>query len=212
MRIFIAVFLLVIFLTESIGQTLKINDSIKCENIKIDIKVENKDSQKQIQINMSNSNSTKDIWTILTGLLTPIIALGGLGIAYRQWVVQRYRAKFDLFERRMKVYENIREVLISILRNNTLEGINMEDFYMNVRHSKFLFNKEISAYIEQIDKNVSDFQTDCMKLGENEKAPFMTEEQRNKVLDNKYNTLDWLSKQVKILDNNFSSFMEISKI
>ena len=61
------------------------------------------------------------IFEILSAFLTPLIALLALWIAYQQFRVQKYRTRFDLFERRMKIYESVRETLVIVFRDGSVE-------------------------------------------------------------------------------------------
>lgn len=60
---------------------------------------------------MTNSN-----WLIvLSGLLTPVVALLGLYIALRQWFTARSKLKLDLFDRRLVIYEAVRSYIAAVM-------------------------------------------------------------------------------------------------
>ena len=62
-------------------------------------------------------------WTqYLSALLTPTVAVFGSFIAYLQWVLARNKLKFDLFDRRYRVYEAARELLASIMTTGSAKN------------------------------------------------------------------------------------------
>ncbi|MCX8489580.1 MAG: hypothetical protein ORN54_00760 [Cyclobacteriaceae bacterium] len=204
-------------LTSITGQFAKANDSTKYK-VTVDIvdTVKNDNGTKRIiETRTENCDCTKQenqkgIFDYLAGLLTPIIALMALWIAREQWIVQRYKAKFDLFERRMKIYENIREVLGHVLSDGSLKSVNMSDFYMHVRHSKFLFDKKTRDYIAQIDEKVMELHRNGIFLYGDARLPVGDE--RTRLTESNSATIRWLVDQIKVFDDKFSSFMEINRI
>lgn len=215
--IIITFFLLTILLNRVTGQITQENDSTKLRVTieKVDTIKKGKEEDGKVNAltencDCSTSENQKGIFDYLAGLLTPTIALMALWIAREQWIVQRYKAKFDLFERRMKIYENIREVLVHVLGDGSLKSVNMADFYMHVRHSKFLFDKKTRDYIEQIEEKVIELYKSNVFLYGDARLPVGDE--RTRVAENNSATVLWLAEQIKVFDDKFSSFMEINRI
>ena len=90
---------------------------------------------------------------LLSGLLTPTILLLGAYIAWQQWRTNRNRLKHELFDRRFKVYVTFWGFFVSVLR----EGAALEEerlkFWVDTKPCYFLFNGEISQFIDEINRN-----------------------------------------------------------
>ena len=217
MRLTITTFLLTVILTIITGQFAKANDSTKYV-VTVDVVDTTKKAkgiEKIIERRIENCDcdkheKQKGIFDYLAGLLTPIIGLMAFWIARQQWIVQRYKAKFDLFERRMKIYEGIREVLGHVHRDGSLNNVNMPDFYMHVRHSKFLFDRKTTDYIAQIDEKVMELHKNGIFLFGDARLPVGDE--RTRVAESNSAIITWLVEQIEVFDDKFSSFMEINRI
>jgi Flp pilus assembly protein TadB len=66
--------------------------------------------------------------TVLTALLTPVIALLGILIAYQQWRTSRNKLKFDLFERRFAVYDAAVQLINFVLEAGKITPDAMREF------------------------------------------------------------------------------------
>ena len=152
----------------------------------------------------------KDTFDFFTPLLTPLIAIIALWIARQQWIVQRYKAKFDLFERRMKIYEGIREVLVSVMRDGSLDKVDVSEFYTHVRHASFLFDNRIQIYINEIEMNVREIQKTWFFLYGNGSLP--VSDKRTKYAEENNIAITALLKQLDDFDKKFSEYMKINKI
>jgi hypothetical protein len=95
---------------------------------------------------------------ILTGLLTPIIAILALIIANRQFKIQEYRVRFDLYEPRMKIYESIMKFLKKVRQKGDASQDDLYDLLNETIHAKFLFKGEMSDHIEAIFKRAAELQ------------------------------------------------------
>jgi len=59
---------------------------------------------------------------IIKTLLTLFVACIAARIAWRQAKTQEYKVKLDLFERRMKIYDAVREALMMIYRDGKISN------------------------------------------------------------------------------------------
>lgn len=85
-------------------------------------------------------------------ILTSVIALLAIYIAYRQYKIAKYKVKFDLYEKRFKIYELCIELIDKIITNREVEDLFFTRFVRAKNESYFLFNKKVS-------KQVDDFYT-----------------------------------------------------
>lgn len=87
---------------------------------------------------------------ISKALLTPIIAVVTTYIAYQQWKINRQKLFLDLYDRRLKVYEEVRQILGMVARDARASYDDLLKFHIAVSEADFLFEPEISEYIEEI--------------------------------------------------------------
>jgi hypothetical protein len=87
---------------------------------------------------------------ILQGLLTPVIAIVALYIAWQQYKVNERKFAFDQYERRLRVYQEVRAVLLLVIRDFKPEFTDLQKFRADTAEADFLFEPEIPAYLDEI--------------------------------------------------------------
>lgn len=86
----------------------------------------------------------------LAALLTPTIAVAAAVIAYLQWRTAHHRVMLDLFDRRMAVYEKVRQ---SIRLINTSGKVSDESDMLLLEaenEAAFLFAADIQEYLRDL--------------------------------------------------------------
>ena len=97
----------------------------------------------------------RNILNILSGFLTPTIAILAIWIAYRQYKIQEYRVRFDLYGARITIYESIMKFLSTVRQKGTASDDELFTFLRETSRSKFLFKGEMEKHIDAIyDKAV----------------------------------------------------------
>jgi hypothetical protein len=91
----------------------------------------------------------------LTAFSTPLIALMVAMIALAQWRTAHQRMVLDLFERRMKLIDEVSRIAATVL----IEGIlnrkeDIDGFLRATRGDKFLFGPEVPTYLQQTYKDL----------------------------------------------------------
>jgi len=119
---------------------------------------------------------------ILSGLLTPIIAIIAVYIAYQQFRSNRsqgelkikldtdknslehkrldleeYRLRLDLYNKRYRIFEEIKKVLFKINQDAQIELVELREFKASVNESKFLFDNDISEFLEDLKRNAIEY-------------------------------------------------------
>lgn len=145
-------------------------------------------------------------WTqVLTALLTPVLAVLGLLIAYWQWRISRNKLKLDLFEKRFAVYNAARNLISSILTRGKVEDEELYKFLSGTLESKWLLNDDIATYFDKfILKNATELQTLEFELGV---LPIGDERAKNARRQNEIKT--WFASQYRVLDEKFLPFLKI---
>src|SRR5258705_7395765 len=83
-------------------------------------------------------------------LLTPTIAVVTTYIAWQQWRTNRQKLVLDRYDRRLGVYEELRQILSLILRDAKASYDDLLKFRTSVSKADFLFGPEITDYIDEI--------------------------------------------------------------
>lgn len=84
------------------------------------------------------------------GLLTPLIAIVATYVAWQQWQTNRQKLILDRYDRRLRVYEEVRKILSIILRDTKASNEDLIKFRTAVSEADFLFGPEIPEYIDEI--------------------------------------------------------------
>ena len=82
------------------------------------------------------------------GLPAAIVALVAVLIAYRQYRVAEAKLRLDLFERRLKIFENIHDFSSKMLDIN-VDFNDLNEFTGGISHSDFLFGDDIREYVNE---------------------------------------------------------------
>jgi hypothetical protein len=95
---------------------------------------------------------TNQVAEIFKGFLTPLIAIVAVFIAFQQWKTNQQKLNLDLYDRRMRIYEEVKKILFIIEKDATASKEDLWRFYSSVSDADFLFEAEISKYINEIYK------------------------------------------------------------
>jgi len=83
-------------------------------------------------------------------LLTPLIAVITTYIAWQQWKTSKQKLNLDRYDRRLRVYEEVRKILSIIFRDAKVSTDDLLKFRTSVSEADFLFGAEVPAYIDEI--------------------------------------------------------------
>lgn len=93
------------------------------------------------------------IITILSGILTPIIAIIAVHIAYQQYKVNSLRFRWNLYDRRLAVVKTIREYIGFINQKPRDVDFNIcQKFLHDSSEAVFLFSDDVQDYINELYK------------------------------------------------------------
>jgi len=87
--------------------------------------------------------------TVLSGLLTPMIAVMAVYIARQQWVTARNKLKLDLFERRYVIYDAAIQLINSTLKAGRVQDRSRFMFISKTRSARFIVGQEIETYLNE---------------------------------------------------------------
>jgi hypothetical protein len=96
---------------------------------------------------------------IFQGLLTPVIGVIALYIAWQQWKTNERKFVLDRYERRLKIYQHVVEMLRLVCSKFNPEIRDLLKFSSDTAEGVFLFGPEIPEYIDEIYKHALDLHT-----------------------------------------------------
>jgi hypothetical protein len=87
---------------------------------------------------------------LLTALLTPTIAIVATYIAWQQWHTNKQKLDLDLYDRRLRIYEEVRKLLSIVVRDATVTTDALLAFRTSVSEADFLFGSDVISYIDTL--------------------------------------------------------------
>jgi hypothetical protein len=100
-------------------------------------------------------------------VLTLLIAAIVPWIGYLQWRTAQQKAVLDLFDKRFKIYETVKNCVDQVGRNPQYFGEREKEFLKAVNEAYFLFGDDLHSYLETLRKDivyVRDFDTQALVL------------------------------------------------
>ena len=143
---------------------------------------------------------------ILSGLLTPLIAIVTVAILVLQYLLAKRRWRLDLYDKRYPVYLATMQYLSSIVQNADITNDDLIKFLRNSKDKEFLFGKDVQEYLEQLYNKGGRLRYLVKKL---EIEP--VGEKRGKLVDEEMDLVEWFSKQFKESEKHFGKYLKIDK-
>ena len=145
-------------------------------------------------------------WTAyLSALLTPIVAVLGVCIAYWQWRTAQNKLKHDLFERRFSVYDAARTLLASIMTSGKAKDEELFKFLSGTREAKWLLDANVAEYL---DKELYHKALDLQCLA-SELEGLPVGDKRSSNVHMQTEIKKWFLKQYEMLDEKFSPLLKL---
>jgi hypothetical protein len=138
-----------------------------------------------------------------------VISCLGSWIAYKQVRIAGAKLNLDLYDRRFKVFEATRTVLIFALQKGDVAQDVMNTFYIGVADAIFLFDKSIDDYLQDFGKMLRKFQMlnyNLQHLREAEQA------RRGELADALMVHSELINAELPILIEKFKPFLRLGDI
>jgi hypothetical protein len=154
--------------------------------------------------------SIAEIAELSKALLTPVIAIVATYIAWQQWKTNQQKLHLDRYDRRLKVYEEVRQILSIIVRDAKASYEDLLKFRRAVSEADFLFGPDITAYIEEIyQRGVK------LRYWSGEYRDYSQQKpdgyDHKKVCDGMHEELIWLSAQFDPAHQKFKKYLNVSQ-
>ena len=154
----------------------------------------------------------RDYVQIFQGLLTPLIALLALYIAWQQYQVNHSSLKNQLYERRVKVFRVFMSYLADIMTEGKTSYHRGLQFYAEASEVEFLFNDGIPNKLEELYKKGIRLAHLHEKLYPSDGSQGLSKgDERNRVAEENGDLLEWFESQIKETKDLFKQQMKIMK-
>ena len=164
-----------------------------------------------LMFNIEISPTTISPWLqILQGLLTPVIGLTTLYIAWQQWRMNDRKSVLDRYERRLQIYQRIVEMLRLIVRDFKPEIHDLLKFGVDTAVADFLFGDEIPKYIDEIythGLNLHKARAEYRDFTQ----PIPPNYDHQKVVDVLTHEEEWFVGQFSVAKEKFKNYLDISR-
>ena len=150
------------------------------------------------------------VW-YLEGLLTPVVAVIAVYIAWQQLRTNAKKSKLDLFDRRLAVFLEVRKILSSVIPGGDADAENFLRFRSGVAESYFIFGAEMEKYLDEVYAHGIGLASTGRRrrIPKEERGP---EYDPKKVADEGAMHLGWLMDQLPIAKEKFKRYLDVSKL
>jgi len=140
----------------------------------------------------------KPITDFFIALIPIALAILGSYIAIQQYRTNRKKLKIELFEKRFSVFDSINKFIGAVVRTQSVDQQQRNDFLAGTRGAEFLFDESIKQYVTEIwEKSV-----DLGVWAEDERTSTNASERAEQ--------MKWFVKQLREIDDRFKKFMQLS--
>ena len=165
------------------------------------------------------------IINVLTALLTPTIAIVTAYIAYQQYVLnkrnseyqnnlnqsrletEQRKLKMELFEKRYRIYEETKSLLLKITKTANFSLVESRDFCLRTNECRFLFDSEITDFLEELTNKALEYSNAMKESKKYDGIPMPTTQ-------NKYisKLAEWFTSEYKHIHLRFDKYLDIKKV
>ena len=85
-------------------------------------------------------------------LVAPVVTVAGIVIAWGQFSLARMRAQHDLYDRRYKIFEGARRLIIDVMREGRVQNEQIFAYHRETGDSVFLLDAGAVAYLQELEQ------------------------------------------------------------
>ena len=92
--------------------------------------------------------------TLLQWIVAAITSIFVAAVAFLQWRTAQQKAVLDLFDRRFKIYETVKNCVDQVGRNPQYFSEREKEFLKAVNEAYFFFDDDVNRYLERLRKDL----------------------------------------------------------
>ena len=145
----------------------------------------------------------------LAALLTPLIAIIAVYIAYQQSLTNRRRLELDLYDRRLRIYEATVEYISAVQASFRPTLNDHWKFRRTTAEVDFLFGSDIKGYLDELFKHGLELHrwAEEYRDGTQEHPPWYD---HAKVVEGKREESEWFTKQNEEALRRFKGYLNLT--
>lgn len=164
-------------------------------------------------VSYASTGSWGKLMTVGQGLqaaTTVVIAAIATWIAYQQYRTNALKTKLDLFDRRYRVFEEMRDILGAMFTVGA-DTDRILDFWTKTVETEFLFGSEIEKYRKEISDRATkqSIAKEEVITSLNKDAP---SEERTKPVEARRVGVVWATAEMENLPVRFRKYLDVSKL
>nr|CAP47836.1 putative integron gene cassette protein [uncultured bacterium] len=147
---------------------------------------------------------------LFSALLTPVIAISMLYIAYQQWQTNRIKLRKELYDQRLLIYTSTIELIYTI---QSLGHANHEQhlkFSRETSNSVFLFGKEVNQHLKERNDKTPRLRHTSESIQRLSKNPDKNSKKLGELADLESEIFNWFVKQPNIVETKFKKYLDLS--
>ena len=152
----------------------------------------------------------EQILRMLSYIATPIIAVAAVRIAWEQTKINRQKLILDRYDRRLRIYEEVKRLLSIITRDANIGIEDLLKFRVATSEADFLFGSDVTAYIDELYKHAADLRM-WASMYRDYTQPQPSDYDHKKVVDAKDREFRWLTAQYEPSKELFRSYLDVSQ-
>lgn len=157
-------------------------------------------------IKANNNFSMEQLIKLSSALLTPLIAIIAVYIAYQQMLTNKNKLKNELFDRRMKVFEAFQDFIGEVVVKGYAETDDIKNIHSVKSNIPFLFGEEIEDYRQSLVDNGLKLRSINRKLSD---FSLPKGDKRTELANEDYELNTWFSLQFDESIKKFSGYLKI---
>ncbi len=143
------------------------------------------------------------------------VVLSGLTLMFLrgQYMIQQYRVKMDLFDRRFKVYSHVRKFISTGSKEGGTKLEIVQDFLSNIPEYEFIFdnNGEIVKYIDDLWKRGLDLSHLQEQIRELNSYPESSHERDQLILEKRPH-MKFFTHEYEMVKTRFSKYLQLGEV
>lgn len=144
----------------------------------------------------------------LQALAVVAIAAIGAWLAWQQVQIASVKLQHDLYDRRYRVFDATRTLLVNLCRKGNASDEDMRAFVLGTGDAAFLFGDALTRYLEDMTKRASDLHSIHLMI-ENRlsNAPPVKEQTRDRITEHQ----KWFGEQLTKIVSKFEPDLKLDK-
>jgi hypothetical protein len=147
---------------------------------------------------------------VLQALLTPVIGGIAVYIAWQQWRVNERKFALDRYERRLRIYQRVVEMLRFVCSKFSPEINDLLKFSAETAEADFLFAAEIPKYIDEIYSRGVTLNTAKFEYRDF-RQPVPDGYDHQKVVATLHEQEKWFVAQPSVAKEKFKKYLDVSR-